>query len=564
MTNPQINRPPEEPDADQARGVDAGPVYAKSNRGRGGQNLARWFWGTIVALALITLALSLLANRDSRSLDAVSADQRSSSGSTETKAVLVERGFRLAEDRAEEIRDRIGPLLEEAYAPVYAGIPAYMDFHYSLKGEWLELSSAALGEMGTGLDRYLFAGLETRLGGITDSLERDYADKYISALDDAMTAVPGGVDPLGPTVTRAIDNAKSRIRTTGGTFAGTAIGALSLKPLTKGFAKKLGTKLAAKVAAKTGTKWIAAAGGAGTGAAFCAWAGPGAAGCAVAGAVITWVGVDLAMIELDEYVTRDDFEHDLRELIDFQKEGTRQALEEMLDLKEMAADHARQVAVRDVSLSELSQFDMIAACETATDILVRYEAIRGNLEARSPAKIAVFRKGLMAQADSHLLAPWVEELEAAVVNKDYRPRVDDDVKLTIDFPPDLLEDHAIRATLLIGQESLDFDWTEGSSGGRFDLSARPGKKIISEWSQRIELELAQDRGIFRPNRSYSGYTYFNVLGTLNEGSGLSPKSKISFSMSADKTEGPSLQAKLELPMVGVPLPWKENPEFCAK
>lgn len=564
MTHPQENRPPEEPAADQAQGVDEGPVYAEPKRGRRGQNLSRWFWGTIVVLAVITLALSLLANRQSQSLDTVSADQGSASDRAETKAVLVERSFRLAGEKSEEIRGRIGPLLEEAYAPVYEGIPAYMDFHYSLKGEWLELGSAALGEMGTGLDRYLFAGLETRLGEITDALERDYADRYVTALDDAIMAVPGGVDALGPTVTRAIDNAKSRIRATGGTFAGTAIGALSLKTLTKGFAKKLGTKLAAKVAAKTGTKWIAAAGGAGTGAAFCAWAGPGAAGCAVAGAVITWVGVDLAMIELDEYVTRDDFERDLSELIDFQKEETRQAFEEMLDLKEMAADHVRQVAVRDVSLSELNHFDRITACEAATELLVRYKAIRGNLEARSPAKIAVFREGLTAQADSHLLAPWIEELEAAVVNKDYRPWVDDDVKLTIDLPPDLLEDHAIRATLLIGQVSLEFDWTEGNSGGRFDLSARPGKRIILDWSQRIELVLVQDRGIFRPNRSYSGYTHFDDPGTLAEGSGLSPKSKISLPMFADKTEGPSPQAKLELAMAGVPLPSQNNPEFCAK
>ncbi|WP_334063339.1 hypothetical protein [Limimaricola cinnabarinus] len=564
MTHPKDSRPPEEPGADQAQCVDAGPVYAESKRGRRGQNLARWFWGTIVVLAVITLALSLLANWQSRSLDAVSVDQGSSSDVAETKAVLVERGFRLAGEKSEEIRGRIGPLLEEAYAPVYAGIPAYMDFHYSLKGEWLELGSAALGEMGTGLHRYLFAGLETRLGEITDALERDYADRYVSALDDAIMAFPGGVDALGPTVTRAIGDAKARIRATGGTFAGTAIGALSLKTLTKGFAKKLGTKLAAKVAAKTGSKWIAAAGGAGTGAAVCAWAGPGAAGCAVAGAVVTWIGVDLAMIELDEYVTRDDFERDLSELIDFQKEETRQALEEMLDLKEMAADHARRVAVRDVSLSELSHFDRITACEAATDILVRYEAVRRNLEARSPAKIAVLREVLTAQADSHLLAPWIEELESAVVNKDYRPWVDNDVTLTIDLPPGLLEEHAIRAKLLIGQASLEFDWTGGNSAGRFHLSARPGKRITLEWSQRIELELVQDRGIFRPNRSYSGYTYFDVPGALAEGSGLSPKSKISFPMFVDKTGGPGPKARLELAMAGVPLPRQENPEFCAK
>ena len=395
------------------------PTEASKEKGRKETHLSRWFWGTIALLLVITLILNLLAAWQTGRQGTEETSGRRVGDQAETKATRVERWLRTAGAKAEEVNGQIGPLLDKAYAPVYEGVPAYMDFHYSLKGEWLELGAAALGDIGAGLDQHLFAGLETRLKSVAEDLERGFDERYQGALDDAMVEVPGRAVAFVPVVTKAIDDAKSRIMTTAGTVAGAAVGGASLKALTKVFAKKLGTKLAAKVAAKTGTKWVAVASGAGAGAGACSWTGPGAAGCAVVGAAITWFGVDLAMVKLDEYVTRDDFEGELRELINNHKEDTRRALEEMLDGKRRTADSIRKVVIQEVSLSELKDADRLMACQGAADILAGYVSILENLQARSPANVEALRTALTDQAENHLLAPWVGEMGAAIFDQDF-------------------------------------------------------------------------------------------------------------------------------------------------
>lgn len=536
------------------------PTQAIQEKSRKGPRLSRWFWGTIALLVVITLTLTLLAAWQAGRQTSKATSGGSDGDEVETNATVVEHLLDTAGMKAYEVKGQIGPLLDKAYAPVYAGIPAYMDFHYSLKGEYLELGSAALGDIGAGLDKYLFAGLEARLKNVATDLERDFDARYQGALEDAMAEVTDGAAPLASIVTKATDDAKSRMKMT----ARTVVGGALLKTLTKVFAKKLGTKLAAKVAAKTGTKWVAIGSGAGTGAGVCSWTGPGAVVCAVVGAGITWIGVDLAMVKLDEYVSRDDFERELRQLIDNHKEETRQALEKMLDGKKQAADSTRRAAVQKVALSELKDVDRLMACQKATDILGRYVSIQQDLQARSPANLEALQIALTNQAENHLLAPWVDEIEAAIADNDVRPWVYGEVTLTIDLPPGRQKDHAIRARLFLGQTSLDFDWTEGVSAGHYVLSTRPAENIYLEESQVLKLELVQKSGWLKFNRSFNGAVRFDPYKTLAEGSGLMPKAKVSLTIDSDKIAVPRPLAEVELPLAGVPMTKREMPEFCAK
>lgn len=561
MTTSQNEPAQEETGVAQAR-ARQGVTEIGKRGGRRSPNLSRWFWGTIIALLSIVLALNLLAAWRLHQHGTKRVRQDDAGGQLEMKTTLVERAFTRAGEKANEVKGEIGPLLDEAYAPVYAGIPAYLDFHYSLKGEWLELGEAALGEIGRGLDKYLFPELEKRLEAVAEKLGRDFDAKYFTTLDEAVAKMPGGSAALEPVVTKAIDDAKSRMTKTAGLLVGGALTGISAKALSKVFAKKLAMKLAAKVAAKAGTKWGAAASGAGTGAAICSWTGPWAAGCAAGGAVITFLGVDLAMVKLDEYVTRDDFARELRDLIDQQKEATRQVLVKMLDHQEKAADSARKVAVQNVSLSELKDVDRLAACQAAQDILALYDPIRGNLQARSPANVENLRRALKKQAENHLLAPWVEGVETAIANEGIRPRVGGDVTLAVNLPPELRENHAVEARLKIGHANLDFDWTDGNSAGHFELKARPEEKIFLDGSQLIELKLIQDRGLFHWNRIFNGSARLDASETLAEGSGLSPKPKITLPMRPEKAEGPVPRVTLQLPLVGALLSKKEMPEFC--
>jgi hypothetical protein len=557
-------QPPEGSDIVPVAVIQTAQTGAGNERSRQRPNLSRWFWRTIVLLLVVTLALNLLAAWQAGRKDGDEATENGDGDRAGTNATQVEQWLNTAGTKAEAVRGQIDSLLDTAYAPVYEGIPAYMDFHYSLKGEWLELGAAALGNIGDGLEKHLFVGLASRVKLVAEELERDFDVQYQVSLDAAMTEVAEEDTMLVPLVTGAMEDAKKRMSKTAGTVGTVAVGGASLKALTKVFAKNLGTKLATKVAAKTGTKWVAVASGAGTGAGVCSWTGPGAAGCAVVGAVITWIGVDLAMLKLDEYVTRDDFEQELRMLIESHKDETRRALEVMLDGKRQIADSGRKLVVQEVSLSELEDADKLIACEGAKDILARYEPMLKNLQPRSPANVEALRIALEKLSEDHLLAPWVEAIETAVANEDFRPWVYSEITLNVDLPPELREKRGIRARLLLEKTHIDFAWVEGVSAGSFVLSSRPEDVIRLKGPQRLELELVQDRGWPKWNRSFFGTAMFDVYETLAVGSGLMPKAKISLTVSSEGTEGPMPRATLTLPLSGVSLASREMPEFCRK
>jgi hypothetical protein len=514
-------------------------------------------------LLVITVSFELLATWQA-GRQGVENDSSSSVDQTETKATQVERWFNTAGEEAEKVREQIRGRLDKAYAPVYAGIPKYMDFHYSLTGEWLELGSAAMGKLGGGLEEHLFDGFDTRLGDVSEQLAIEFDQRFRTALDKAMAAEPGGVEAIGPVVTRALQDSRNRMKETTGTVGGVLVGGATLKVFTTAFAKKLAIKLAAKVGTKTGMKWAAATTGGAASAAACSWTGPGAAACAVAGAAITWVATDVAIIKLDEYVARDEFERDLRKLIDDHKKETQQAIEQMLASKILAVETERKGVVSKISLSELKDADRLMACEAAASILGRYDDIRGNLQARSPANIAFFQADLRAQENGHLLAPWIDTLKAAITDQDLRPWITGPVILNVDFPEELNEGRKIWGELRLAGTDIEFVKTESDSAGKYSLRASVGEKLVLQGKQRLELGLVQDRGWTSWNRGFEGSAWLDVSENFAEGSGIAPKVAISLTMASENEDGPAPRVEVLLIPGGAILPGRKLPEFCTQ
>jgi hypothetical protein len=534
------------------------------NRRTGGAkrpNLSRWFWGTIVILLFVTVSLELFAiwqaGRHGRENSSGSfADQR------ETNATKVEQWFNTAGEEAEKVREQIYGLVDEAYAPVYVGIPKYMDFHYSLTGEWLELGSAAMGNLGSGLEEHLFDGFDSRVSAVSEHLALEFDQRIWAALDEAMAAEPGGAEAFGPVVARALRDSQERMKKTTGAVGVTLVGGATLKAFTTAFAKKLSIKLAAKVGTKTGMKWAAAGTGAAASAGACSWAGPGAAACAVVGAAIAWAATDMAMIKLDEYVTRDDFERDLRMLIDDHKKETQYAMEQMLASKVLAVETERKVVVRDISLAELKDAGRLTACEAAAGILGRYDDIRANLQARSPANIASFHADLRAQETSRLLAPWIDTMKAAITDQDLRLWILGAVNLNVDFPEELQEGRKIWGELRLAGTVIDFLKTRSNSAGKYSLRASVGKKIFLEGKRRLELDLVQDRGWTSWNRDFEGSAWLDVAESFAKGSGIAPKTAISLTMASVNKGGPVPRVDVILIPGGAILSSRKLPEFC--
>lgn len=521
---------------------------------------SHWFWGAIAVLILITLALNFAANWHQS--QRVAENEGEAATIAESKATQVERWFAMAGEEAASVRAEINPKLYKAYAPVYAGIPAYMDFHYSLKGEWLELSAAAIGNISSGLEEYLFSGLDRRLDSVATELGRDFDQKYFGMLDRATAELPGGAEALGPVVADALKDSKTRIIKTSGLLA---LEALAVKGMTTAFAKKLGFKLAAKVAAKTGTKLAATLAGGASGAAVCSWTGPGAAACGLIGAGLAWLGTDVTMIKIEEYLKRDDFEMELRNLVTEHKAETRKALEAMLAERGKEHRGVAKIAVGEVALSELTDADRQIACKTAASLLVDYNETRENLQARSPAQIAGLEQSLRERSKDQLLAPWIEEMEQAIpAPYQMRPQVVGSIMLDVEVPSELREDKKAWGKLTLGSEEFVFDKVNSNSAGGYVLHAETGEATQIAPGMRVTLELVQDRGWMVRNRTFVGSAFINIFSNLAEGSGLRPKAEIRLpmKMTHDNSSGPT--ALIALSLSGGSLPERALPNFCIR
>ena len=222
------------------------------------------FWGAIVFMAIATVTVALIG-----SLRSVSPD---STIPLEFESTVIEDFIDGAtEATLQEVLQRTDPLLDDVYAPVYAAIPDYADFHYSLVGEYSLLSMALQGGIGDDLQQRLFRGFQQRTNSALDELESLSIELYKSNLDaevrEALNAESAGA-VLGEATQLALDDAVARARLSI-PMAGAAVvlGSGGLKVLTAGMATKLGTAIAAKATAKGAVKGGVALSGAGGGAA---------------------------------------------------------------------------------------------------------------------------------------------------------------------------------------------------------------------------------------------------------------------------------------------------------
>lgn len=295
------------------------------------------FWSTILILAALygyaSLKLAKLAEDDQ---GRVLVSERFYE---EWRQVLPEVFDDMADemDSAGARTDQIvAERIDAAFAPVYERIPMFLDFHYSIVGEYTELSAALVDGAGAELKRILFdeVDFDHRLNGAIASIQTE-SDAVLSAaltnindgLQEKMDLDPSELAVLGKVVALSMEDANNRF--TGGELmlksAGAVAGAgAAAAVMTKTIGKQIASKLAAKAAAKTAAKAATGiGGGAAGGAAAGMLCGPLAWACmpvgGAAGAIAFWLLTDKAIIEVDEYFNKETFEAELRSIIDEEK-----------------------------------------------------------------------------------------------------------------------------------------------------------------------------------------------------------------------------------------------------
>jgi hypothetical protein len=290
---------------------------------------ARFFWGTIIILAVASLGLVAIGLlRSDQSESDLQGDQQPTREVTAVQEVEIEPNTlqavfeRAARTASAETSHAIDPLLDDLYEPVYGGITSYADFHYTVLGEYAELVGAALGTAADAIEDRLYDGFDDRLERVASTLDARFADEFRTALmQELENEIPSELSdvPLAPITQHAIEDTLARVRVTVpvATVMATVGGAAAIKAVSAAIAAKVATKVAAKAAGKGVAKGTGILGGAGLGALGGSWGGP--VGAAVGGAIggaAAWFAVDAAVVSIDEYFTRDDFEAELRLMID--------------------------------------------------------------------------------------------------------------------------------------------------------------------------------------------------------------------------------------------------------
>jgi len=226
------------------------------------------------------------------------------------------------------VDQRIDAALNEAFGAAEQGVAHYLDWYYSLVGDYTRLGAVVTGDVGQLMNDQLAKHIfdDTNAIGILETestaLEGESMNRMESAaaavglqIRDAVKQSPCPVPSFDPS--RLMHLERDRMRAAVSTTAAGAVTAkfLLTKPATAVAAKlaakgtvKAASKVMAKAAAKKGVSVIAAAG---TATAICSPGGPAAIVCGIVAGVITWFTVDKVILEIDEAVNRDDMREEL-------------------------------------------------------------------------------------------------------------------------------------------------------------------------------------------------------------------------------------------------------------
>ncbi|GAA7022486.1 hypothetical protein ID0173_01100 [Helicobacter pylori] len=205
----------------------------------------------------------------------------------------------------DKMYSKVDAQIDNLFDPIENNVDKFLDWHYSLKGNYSELALFVAKKLGLSVEDALFNKLQEKLLGADykqrlKTMTDNISDAFISLLrqhkkDTEKIATQGVADI--PQVVESLKNIDDRIErdlklkmgfaAVIGLTAGVGAGKL-MKRLVPKLVEKLGTKLGAKVGAKFLAKFGIAVGG-----------------------VLSTLGADVAFNYIDEWLYRDDFKKEI-------------------------------------------------------------------------------------------------------------------------------------------------------------------------------------------------------------------------------------------------------------
>lgn len=219
----------------------------------------------------------------------------------------------------DKIYSKVDAQIDNLFDPIENNVDKFLDWHYSLKGNYSELALLAAKTIGSSVGDALFNKLQEKLLGADykqrlKTMTDNISDAFISLLrqhkkDTEKIATQGVADI--PQVVESLKNITDRTErdlklkmgfaVAIGATAGVGAGAL-MERLVPKLVEKLGTKLGAKVGAKFLAKFGIAVGG-----------------------VLSTLGADVALNYIDEWLHRDDFKKEILNNINEAKKNLKES-----------------------------------------------------------------------------------------------------------------------------------------------------------------------------------------------------------------------------------------------
>ncbi|ANH44180.1 hypothetical protein [Helicobacter pylori] len=216
----------------------------------------------------------------------------------------------------DKMYSKVDAQIDNLFDPIENNVDKFLDWHYSLKGNYSELALLVAKKLGLSVEDALFNKLQEKLLGADykqrlQTMTDNISDAFISLLhqhkkDTEKIATQGVADI--PQVVESLKNIDDRTErdlklkmgfaATIGATAGVGAGKL-MKKLAPKLVEKLGTKLGAKFLAKFGI--------------------------AVGGGVLSTLGADVAFNYIDEWLHRDDFKREILNNINEMKKNLKES-----------------------------------------------------------------------------------------------------------------------------------------------------------------------------------------------------------------------------------------------
>jgi len=308
---------------------------------QGSKTFWRGFWGVILILILLTL----YGVYQKYSQESIIKEKKIES---ELRSLLLKKISPLVENFTHEQKELILQKMkreiergvDEIFKDSEKNIHNYLDYHYSVIGEYSELAMA-LGDKSSGsallentTAKKLFGeGFDQRVNLLESRLSKEFNTELLALADNFSKELSSDIElsdgkekeiyeMLVDLFRVQIDESAQRVLGSVSIGAKAGAGALGAVVVSKLVAKKAAQKAAIKGSSKLSAKFLASTTAASSGVAC----GPFALICGVAVGTAVWIGSDIVFLEADERLNREERFDEIKSVIDETKESLKEEL----------------------------------------------------------------------------------------------------------------------------------------------------------------------------------------------------------------------------------------------